>query len=363
MPDQVTNYQCPSCGGPLHFDAELQKLKCDYCGSTFTNEEITEYFQEKNDQAAAVGFDTIDKSTLQWSDEEASKLRAYNCPSCGAQLICDETTAATACPYCGNPTVVPAQFTGALKPDYIIPFKLNKEQAVKRLSSYYKGKPLLPNAFSNNNHIEEIKGVYVPFWLYDGAAEADMAYNATRSHSHTQGDYLVTVTEHFQINRQGTVSFNMVPADGSSKMPDELMDAIEPFNYNELVGFEMAYLPGYLADRYDLTAEDEASRADHRMKNSAISAIRDTVHGYETVTPQRQFVNIIPERVHYAFLPVWLLSTRWNGQNYLFAMNGQTGKYVGDLPGDKGKMFLYFFLIFAVMAAILGFLLFVVMGR
>ena len=363
MPDQVTNYQCPSCGGPLHFDTQLQKLKCDYCGSVFTNAEIAEVFKEKNEQAEAVGFETQDDSTLQWTEEEAEKLRAYSCPSCGAQLICDETTAATSCPYCGNPTVVPAQFKGALKPDYIIPFKLDKKQAVERLQSYYKGKPLLPSAFSNNNHIEEIKGVYVPFWLYDGAADADMAFHATRTHSRHEGDYLVTVTEHFQVNRQGTVAFNMVPADGSSKMPNELMDAIEPYNYNELVEFEMAYLPGYLADRYDLTADDEADRADARMKNSAIKAIRATISGYESLIPDREAVHIIPDRVHYAFLPVWLLSTNWNGQNYLFAMNGQTGKYVGDLPVDKGKMILYFLGIFAVMAAVLFILLFVVMGR
>ncbi len=363
MPDQVTNYQCPSCGGPLHFDTKLQKLKCDYCGSVFTNEEIAAAFQEKNEQAEAVGFDTISPEALQWTEEEAAKLRAYNCPSCGAQLICDSTTAATSCPYCGNPTVVPAQFKGALKPDYIIPFKLDKKEAVQRLSDYYKGKPLLPSAFSSNNHIQEIKGVYVPFWLYDGEADTDMAFHATRSHSHHQGDYLVTVTEHFQINRQGTVAFNMVPADGSSKMPDELMDAIEPYNYNEIIPFEMTYLPGYLADRYDLTAEDEADRADSRMRNSAIRAIRNTVHGYDSVNPEREMVNIIPERVHYAFLPVWMLSTRWNGQNYLFAMNGQTGKYVGDLPVDKGKMVMYFFLIFAVLAAVLFVILFILMGR
>ena len=357
MPDQVTNYKCPACGGPLHWDPDLQKLKCDFCGSTFTTAEIREEYKDENEAAAQQGTETHDLETLQWSEEEAKHLRAYSCPSCGAQLICDEHTAATSCPYCGNPTVVPAQFTGALKPDYIIPFKLDKKAAVQKLSDYYGGKPLLPTAFSNHNHIEEIKGIYVPFWLYDGAANARLAYHGTRVHTHSEGEYAVTVTEHYQINRAGTVRFEMVPADASSKMPDELMDAIEPFDYRDMVDFDMSYLPGYLADKYDVSSEEDAARADNRMKNSALSAISQTVAGYTSLMPEQELVQIRPERVHYAFLPVWLLSTRWNGQNYLFAMNGQTGKFVGDLPVDMKKFFMYLIGISAIGILILYFVL------
>jgi uncharacterized Zn finger protein (UPF0148 family) len=360
MPDQVTNYKCPSCGGPLHFDPDSQKLLCDFCGSTFTTEEISKIYADANAAAAAAGTDLSESNdTVQWSEEEAAHMRAYSCPSCGAQLICDENTAATSCPYCGNPTVVPAQFDGALRPDYIIPFRLKKEEAVRKLSEFYKGKPLLPTAFKNNNHIEEIKGVYVPFWLYDGDAATDLAYHATRVHSHSSGDYLVTVTEHYQVERQGTVRFRMVPADASSKMPDEMMDAIEPFRYDDLIPFDMSYLPGYLADKYDVSAEEDADRADVRMKNSAIEAVSGTVGGYASCVPEKEHVHIIPDRVHYAFLPVWMLSTRWNNQIYLFAMNGQTGKFIGDLPVDMGKFWLYFIVITVVLMAALALVLFV----
>ncbi|MBR4162331.1 MAG: hypothetical protein IKR11_02345 [Solobacterium sp.] len=357
MADQITNYQCPACGGPLHFDSETQKLKCDYCGSTFTVAEITEQYQDKIDIAAEQP--TLNEEAaevLQWTEEEKKHLRAYSCPSCGAQLICDEHTAATSCPYCGNPTVVPAQFSGALKPDYVIPFKLNKQQAVEKLSSYYKGKPLLPSAFSNNNHIQEIKGVYVPFWLYDGEADARLTFHGTRIHTQTRGDDIITITEHYQLVRNGTVEFNKVPADASSKMPDELMDAIEPFNYNEMVPFNISYLPGYLADKYDVSSEEDARRVDVRMKNTAIQKISQTVTGYSSVTPEQQHVHILPEKVHYAFLPVWMLSAKWNGNNYLFAMNGQTGKFVGDLPVDNKKFALYFILITAALVLVIGFL-------
>ncbi len=342
MPDQLTNYQCPACGGPLHFDANKQKLLCDYCGSEYTNEEIRKIYADKLESAAAQGTETHNVETLQWTEEEAKHMRAYSCPSCGAQLICDENTAATSCPYCDNPTVVPAQFAGSLKPDYVIPFKLDKDAAVKKLSSFYSGKPLLPNAFKSQNHIEDIKGVYVPFWLYDGRAHVDAAYHATRAHTHSTHDEHITVTEHFRLIRKGSVEFEMVPADASSKMPDEFMDAIEPYDYADMVAFDMGYLPGYLADKYDVTAEENENRIETRMKNSAISEIRGTTSIWGAAVPEQEYVGIHPGNVRYAFLPVWMLSTRWNGKTFLFAMNGQTGKMVGDLPTDYGKMVFYF---------------------
>ena len=103
MASQVTNYKCPACTGPLHFVGASGKLECDYCG---------------------------------------------------AQLICDATTAATSCPYCGNPTVVPGQFAGTLKPDFVIPFKLSREDAIQRLKQHYKGKVFLPKSFSSENHLQ-----------------------------------------------------------------------------------------------------------------------------------------------------------------------------------------------------------------
>ncbi|MBR3357758.1 MAG: hypothetical protein IKG46_07990 [Solobacterium sp.] len=364
MPSAITNYQCPACGGPLHFDAEQQKLKCDYCGSVFTNEEISAYYQEKNDQAIDVNTPEAQAEAaqvLQWTEEEARHMRAYSCPSCGAQLICDENTAATRCPYCDNPTIVPAQFDGALKPDYIIPFQLKKEQAIEKLREFYGGKPLLPSAFTQDNHIEEVKGIYVPFWLYDGTAKARMTYHGTTSHSYTSGDDMVTVTDHYRLIREGSVRFNHVPADASSKMPDEFMDALEPFDYRKMVPFEMEYLPGYLADKYDVSAEEDSQRADVRMRNTTIQSMRSTVAGY-SVTPEQENVYIRPDKVQYAFFPVWMLTTRWKDKIYMFAMNGQSGKMIGDLPIDNGKFILYLVGITAGLMAILFLVFFVILG-
>lgn len=353
MAEQITNYQCPNCGGPLAFDSESQKLKCDYCDSLFTPAEVDAYYQQANEQALTEESDTWELDSGQWTPEEAAHMRAYSCPSCGARLICDDHTAATSCPYCGNNTIVPAQFTGSLKPEYVLPFQLKKEEAVSRLQQFYKGKTFLPNAFKDQNHIEEIKGVYVPFWLYDAVVGADLTFHGTRSMTHREGDYQVTTTSHFQVARQGTVSFSKVPADASTKMPDEYMDAVEPFDYSQLVPFRTAYMAGYFADSYDVNAEEDQKRVNRRMINSTVSSISSTVSGYSTLVPQRENVTLLSGTATYAFLPVWVLSTKWNNQNYLFVMNGQNGKMIGDLPVDNGKFLLYFVMIAVIMFAVL----------
>ena len=342
MADKITNYKCPACTGPLHFVGASGKLECDYCGSSYSVEEIEALYQEKDKQAAQAAAKAEQKAATQsdegeWTQPEGADwaepgMKSYTCPSCGAELICDETTAATSCPYCGNTTIVPGQLSGMQKPDYIIPFKLSKEDAIAALKNHYKKKPLLPKIFSAQNHIEEIQGVYVPFWLFNGSADADIRYNCTRSMTHREGDYDVTDTQHFMVRRAGTVKFEKIPVDASSKMPDENMDSIEPFDYKELKAFSNAYLPGFLADKYDVSVDDCAPRADARCKSSCESALRSSVTGYSTCVPEEENIHIRRGKVQYAMLPVWMLHTKWNGRDYLFSMNGQTGKLTGDLP-------------------------------
>ena len=385
MPTQVTNYQCPACTGPLHYSAKSGKLACDYCGSSFDVAEIEALYARKEAEAAAAkhaadakaeaaqaakaeaaeaaaasgGWDPSDLSR-DWG-AEADGLRVYSCPSCGAELICDQSTAATACPYCGNPAIVPGQFSGALRPDYILPFRLSKDDAVQALRAHYKGKPFLPRSFTSANHIEQIQGVYVPFWLFDGGAEGAASYRASNTNVFETGDYEITETRHYHVVRAGSLAFEKIPVDASSKMPDDHMDSIEPFDYAQLRPFSTAYLPGYLADKYDVTIDDSRDRADTRCRETLAQALRDTVTGYGACVTEREDIALRRGKVHYALLPVWMLSTKWHGQDFLFAMNGQTGKLVGDLPTDRGRFWGMFAAIAApltvALTAILQFLL------
>lgn len=385
MPTQVTNYQCPACTAPLHYSAKSGKLTCDYCDSSFDVAEIEALYARKEAEAAAAkqaadakaeavqaakaeaaeaaaasgGWDTSDLSR-DWG-AEADGLRVYSCPSCGAELICDQSTAATACPYCGNPAIVPGQFSGALRPDYILPFRLSKDDAVQALRAHYKGKPFLPRSFTSANHIEQIQGVYVPFWLFDGGAEGAASYRASNTNVYETGDYEITETRHYHVVRAGSLAFEKIPVDASSKMPDDHMDSIEPFDYAQLRPFSTAYLPGYLADKYDVTIDDSRDRADTRCRETLAQALRGTVTGYGACVTEREDIALRRGKVHYALLPVWMLSTKWNGQDFLFAMNGQTGKLVGDLPTDRGRFWGMFAAIAApltvALTAILQFLL------
>lgn len=387
MAFETTNYQCISCNGPLHFSSESGLLECDYCGSKFTPAQIEEYYarsEEKHEAAAAAAtaaeakrnaqaapeepanepaqnaapdkdFDPIQNylNRSKWEEGEQDNLRSFTCSSCGAELLTDTTTAVTQCPYCGNPTVLPGQLNDTLRPEFVIPFRQNKDQAVAALKEYYKGKKFLPDNFTKGNHLEEVQGVYVPFWLYTASAEGSATFTATNSTywSDSENDYVET--EFYDATREGTMDFEKVPVDASSKMPDAHMDAIEPFDYSDLQPFSMGYLPGYLTDRYDEDASMCQSRAQGRIEQTTVDLLRETVTGYDSVYPKSSSVDPTWEDATYALLPVWMLHTKYNDKDLLFAMNGQTGRLIGDLPVDKGKVVFQFLIVFLPVLAVL----------
>ena len=114
------------------------------------------------------------------------------------------------------------------------------------------------------------------------------------------------------------------------------MDAIEPFDYKALKPFSTAYLPGFLADKYDVSVEDSRDRANRRCAGSLVNALEKTVTGYASCNETGRSIQLKRGKVHYALLPVWILNTRWEDKDFLFAMNGQPGRLIGDLPVDKG---------------------------
>ena len=148
--------------------------------------------------------------------------------------------------------------------------------------------------------------------------------------------YYYTETSYYSVNRAGYIGFANVPVDGSTKMDDALMESIEPYYIGDAVDFQTAYLAGYLADKYDVGAEESIERANQRIRKSTEEAFADTVNGYDSVQTEDSNIRLHNGRARYALYPVWILNTMWNGQKYTFAMNGQTGKLVGDLPMDKG---------------------------
>ena len=323
----IKEYKCPACGGTMEFDSTSQKMKCPYCDTEISVEEYEALNESQTSEDKKSG--QTEKNTKE------STFVTYICESCGGEITADKTTGATTCPFCGNRVVLKGQFEGGLKPDYVIPFKLDKKAAKAAYQKHLDGKAFVPSVFKEENHIDEIVGIYVPFWLFDMETNARVTYDAERSRVWMSGDVEYTEHEFFRIERGGTMAFEHIPEDGSRKMEDDLMESIEPFDFSEAVPFQTAYLAGYMADKYDVSAEESVERANVRVKKSTEDNFRSTVTGYNTVTVEQSRIQLHDGSAKYALYPVWILNTTWNGEQYRFAMNGQNGKFVGDLPVDK----------------------------
>lgn len=343
---EISNYKCMSCGGTLQFSSRKQKLVCSSCGSEY---DVSE-FEAAGGSAAQASY--VAKKAEEWN-VEGEGLVVYECKNCGGEVIGDESMASTKCPYCDNPIVISSKFEGSLKPDLVIPFKLNKHAAEEKLREHVNKIKLAPSAFKAGNHIKELKGVYVPFWLYDAKVHANAKYEAIKEDKRSDAQYDYVDKSYYDVYREGDIAFENVPADASEKMDDSLMDSIEPFDVGEAVPYSSAYMAGYFADRYDVTAEKCQPRADKRMEHSTQDMLRSKVKDYNTVNQKSFNWNKTSSSYKYALYPVWILNTVWNGNKYIFAMNGQTGKLVGDVPCSNGKFFGVLAGTFAIIEAIL----------
>ncbi|MCL1863266.1 MAG: hypothetical protein FWF78_06855 [Defluviitaleaceae bacterium] len=344
----MKEFKCPNCDGAIAFDAKSQQMKCPYCDSEFDIEALTETVDENEAPVEWAAHEDAE-----WREGEQEGMRIYSCNTCAGEIIAEESTAASSCPYCGNPVIMKGQLSGSAKPDLIIPFKVDKKAAIEALQQHLSGKKLLPKCFKSTKRLNEIKGLYVPFWLFDADVNANMRYRATTVRSWSDSRFHYTETRTFRVTRQGEMAFDKVPVDASAKMPADLMESIEPFNTNDAVDFQTAFLAGYLADKFDFCEKHCIERANERIRASTEDSFRKTVTGYASVTPEYRGVYLKKSVVKYALLPVWVMCTTWRDKNYLFAMNGQTGKFVGDLPTDWGIFWRWFIILSVVITALL----------
>lgn len=328
---ELLQYKCPCCGGAVEFNSSSQNMKCPYCDAEFDIEALKASGSEETKE------DSAEWSTASecFSDGETVGMKVYMCQSCGGEVVGDESLGATSCPYCGNPVVMKGAFSGELRPDLVIPFKFDKEAAKAALKKHISSKKLLPKVFKDENHIDEIKGIYVPYWLFDCNASGNATYKAEKKRNWSDNDFDYCETSVFRVSRAGNMSFSALPVDGSSKMDDKLLESIEPFNINDGVDFNTAYLSGYLADKYDVESGQCLDRVNERIKKTLEGELQATVRGYDSFSTDYSSMTLRDAQCRYALYPVWILNTTWNGKKYTFAMNGQTGRIVGDLPMDK----------------------------
>ena len=337
--------ECPCCGGTLHYDTQSKDIVCPFCDSHFSLDDLKAY---TDDLATDKEEDTSwDESKVQaYTEKEMEGMKIYSCESCGGEIIVDETTSSTCCPYCGNNILVSKQLAGDLKPNLVIPFKNEKGDVFNSLKAFFKKKPLLPGSFSKDNVIEEVKPLYVPFWLFDAGVSGRVRFKGEKTRTWSDSNYDYKETKYYSLVRDGEIAFDHVPVDGSKKMQDELMESIEPYDYSEAVPFNAGYLAGFAADRYDVSKDETFNRATTRFREGTIQAFRSDIHGYNNVEYADSQIQLSDTNAQYALYPVWILNTKWKDKPYRFAVNGQTGKIAGNLPVSVGKAILFWSLFF-----------------
>ena len=327
----VQEYKCPCCGAGLKFDEGTTNMTCEYCDNSFELETV-KAFNEAYEQKDTTDFQWETQSSQQYTEEEAATMRSFICQSCGGVLVTEENTAATFCPYCENPAILPERLSDTVRPDAIIPFQKTKEDAKDAFLSLCKGKRLLPKGFTDEQRVEKITGLYIPFWLYDCSGTFDGQYKATRVHHWSDSTYNYTRTEHYLLTRSVSANFEAIPMDGATKIDNTIMESIEPFDYSQMVDFNTAYLSGFLADKYDVEANQGHSRVEQRVNETLNDSLSGTFVGFASVIPTSKQLQVSHGKAKYVLLPVWMLHSNYKGKSYLFAMNGQTGKMTGTFP-------------------------------
>lgn len=333
------SYKCPSCGAPLSYDGRQQEMSCGSCGNSFDPETIRTVSQIEQEDA---GHEDMhwEMHDLDFTQEDKNQTKAYNCSSCGAQLFTEETTVATECAFCGSPSIIPAQFTPGTRPEMILPFLIEKAQAEKMFRDYFKNRKLIPNLFLKGPvQIDEIRKLYVPFWLFNCTADARMTYRGTTVSSHRSGQYMVRTTRHFLIRRAGTLEFKDLPVDASIRLDNKITESIEPWRNQEAIEFIPQTLSGAQANRADVKPEEAQQRANARVNTTTDQVFRRTVTGYASVVPQSSSIAIKDGSSVPLLYPIWLITTKKENKTYTFAINGQTAELTCDIPWSKAKFF------------------------
>ncbi len=357
------SFKCPCCGATLGFSGATGELTCEYCGASFSIEQA-KAAQEAEAQDAASSDMTWTSAAPAMLTDENGKVSGYRCSSCGAEMVADEKTAATECPYCGNNAIVPQAFEGMYRPDLVVPFTVDRKRAQEALREFYRGKKLLPRTFTQTSRVENMTGLYVPFWLMSCHASGSVTFDGVKEKEWEDARFRYTKKDTYRVMRSGEMDFTRIPVDASTKMDDDTMDSLEPYDVSKGVAYDAAYFSGYLADRFDVDAAQAQPRASERVQNSFREKMEaDAERDYDELTDRGEAIRISDTKTEYAMLPVWMLSTKFEGKVYSFAMNGQSGRVAGSLPVDKGEYRKQLGLGALVAAVVLAALVFLLGGR
>ena len=335
---EALDNKCPTCGAGITFNPVTQSWDCKYCGSKFSLEEM--------EKCNSVNAPTNKEEQIDEGSE--NKMEAYHCKRCGAEILADETTTATFCVYCGSTAILKEKIETSKMPNFIIPFKNVKKDAEEAFKSLTKRKPLTPHCFKDPKNIDKITGIYIPFWAYDLEATGMVEFLGEDVKKWSDKEYHYTKTEKYNVEKSGKFEFKKVLADASTRFPNDLMDSLEPFDYTQLEEYNHAYLAGFLAEKYDVSEDEGLKRVQDRANNTAVYLMKETVK-HDKVSVSNNQMSVVAKNIYYILLPVWMVNIKYKDRDYIFAMNGQTGKFIGNIPIGIKEAIIWGLLIFIVL--------------
>ncbi len=339
----AVQYKCPNCGGGLKFDPEKQDFICEFCDSVFKEQD----FFKKDD--------ALNKQDVQKETDEFQNAVLYICPGCGAEIITDETTAATTCYYCSNPVVLSGKLSGELKPDSIIPFKIDKNGAIQKFREFCGKKKFLPKDFISQSRLEEIKGVYFPYWYIDCNASGHINAKSTQIKTWAVGDIRYTETTRMGHFRKGDITVIDMPEAALKNKNRDIMQYVCPFNSADFVPFSMSYLSGFFAEKRDIEKSEIESSVKDKIKAMSGEKLRRSIE-YNNADITDSSINVSDLKWKYNLLPVWVLNYKHKDKTYIYALNGQTGKVYGELPVSNGKLIALFAAVTAIATPVIALL-------
>jgi len=326
---EILTYKCKNCGGELVFDPTSQKFACHYCNSRFIKSEL-----ETPEQAEQLA----ETQPTETAEQQLDNTASYSCPSCGAEVVTDATTAATFCYYCHNPVVLQGRLAGNMLPSRVIPFKIERNNAVSLFLKWIKHKHFVPKDFYSQKQTEKMTGVYFPYWLVDSDSFSQMTANAEIVRTWTTGNTRYTETSHYNLIRDGEIHLEDVIKTALKKANKKLVEAVQPFDEQDLQKFSTTYLSGFLAEKRDIEQAELEEEVLKDINNFCEQILKNTMSSYSSVSPISKNTTIQNIAWEYCLLPVWTVTYNYKGEIYYFALNGQTGKTCGKLPVDMKKL-------------------------
>lgn len=327
-------YECKNCGGALKFDIGSQDMRCEHCETHYNPYDVTK-------QTDAVQSDYFDTT-------------AFTCPQCGGEVFSVDKEAASFCLFCGSPAILSSRISKELCPNYLIPFKVSKEDCKSAYARKMKYAFFAPKELKEPKYLEEFRGIYMPYWTYQVTQDSHLSIPAQKTFR--SGDYVIT--RNYSCQMDITADYAGYAADASGSFYDYISEALAPYDARELVDFTPSYLCGFYADTADVPkdlylsdAMDFATDTTLNEINSQ-SAFADVSMQLPSKTHLSSMLNTKCVRTDRTMYPVWFLTYRNKDRVAYATVNGQTGKVVTSMPIDNKR-----FLISSALTAVPVFIL------